>query len=57
MLGILFMALMVLASLKYASIKSHEEEMRKKREAGKPKAEERVEELPAQGAAEILAAN
>ena len=51
------MALMVLASLKYASIKSHEEEMRKKREAGKPKAEERVEELPAQGAAEILAAN
>lgn len=56
-LGILFMAMMVLASLKYASIKSHEEEMRKKKEKTKPKPDEKIEELPAQGAAEILAAN
>ena len=51
------MAMMVLASLKYASIKSHEEEIKKKKEEGKPKLEEKIEELPAQGAAEILAAN
>ena len=56
MLGILFMAMMVLASLKFASIKSHEE-VKKKNEEGKSKQEERIEELPAQGAAEILAAN
>jgi hypothetical protein len=55
-MGILLMAFMVLASLKYASIKSHEEEVRKKKEESK-KPEERIEELPAQGAAEILAAN
>lgn len=55
-LGILFMALMVLASLKYASIVAHEDEVRRKKEETK-KPEERIEELPAQGAAEILAAN
>jgi hypothetical protein len=55
-LGILFMALMVLASLKYASIISHEDEVKRKKEESK-KPEERIEELPAQGAAEILAAN
>lgn len=55
-MGILFMAFMVLTSLRYASFISHEEEMRKKREAGQ-KVEEHVEELPAQGLAEILAAN
>jgi hypothetical protein len=55
-LGILFMALMVLASLKYASIKTHEDELRRKKQENK-KPDERIEELPAQGAAEILAAN
>ncbi len=47
---------MVLTSLRYASYKSHEDEMRKKREAGM-KADETTEDLPPQGAAEILAAN
>jgi hypothetical protein len=55
-LGILFMAMMVLASLKYASIKAHEDEMKRKKEESK-KPQEKIEELPAQGAAEILAAN
>lgn len=55
-LGILFMALMVLASLKYASIVAHDDEAKRKKEASK-KPEQRIEELPAQGAAEILAAN
>jgi hypothetical protein len=55
-MGILFMAVMVLTSLRYASYKSHEDEVKKKKEAG-VKVDERAEELPAQGAAEILAAN
>ena len=55
-MGILFMALMVLTSLRYASYKSHEDEVKKKKEAG-TKIDERIEDLPAQGAAEILAAN
>jgi len=55
-MGILFMAFMVLTSLRYASYKSHEDEVKKKKEAGM-KVDERVEDLPAQGAAEILAAN
>jgi len=53
-LGILFMALMVLASLKFASIRTHEDEVKRK-ENRKP--EERIEKLPAQAAAEILATN
>jgi hypothetical protein len=56
-MGILFMAFMVLTSLRYASYKSHEEEVKKKKgEALKP-VHEIVEELPAPGVAEILAAN
>lgn len=55
-MGILFMAVMVLTSLRYASYKAHEEEMKKKKEAA-PKPEEPIADLPAQGAAEILAAN
>lgn len=55
-MGILFMAFMVLTSLRYASYKSHEDEAKKKKEAGM-KVDERIEDLPAQGAAEILAAN
>ncbi|TVY45209.1 Uncharacterized protein LOCC1_G003506 [Lachnellula occidentalis] len=54
--GILFMAFMVLSSLRYASYKSHEEEIRKKREA-RLKLEQSTEDLPPQGAAEILTAN
>jgi hypothetical protein len=50
------MALMVLSSLKYASVKSHADEQKKLKEEGR-KPEEKVEELPAEGAAEILAAN
>jgi len=55
-MGILFMALMVLTSLRYASYKSYEDEVKKKKEA-ESKPDVTVEELPAQGAAEILAAN
>jgi hypothetical protein len=55
-MGILFMALMVLTSLRYASYKTHEEEVAKKKEAA-AKPGEALGELPAQGAAEILAAN
>jgi len=55
-MGILFMAFMVLTSLRYASYLSHEDEIRKKKEATH-KVDDVVEELPAQGAAEILAAN
>lgn len=55
-MGILFMAFMVLTSLRYASYKSHEDEVKKKKEVGM-KIDEKVEDLPAQGAAEILAAN
>lgn len=53
------MAIMVLSSLRYASYKAHEEENRKKKkkkEAASKSNEESLE-LPAQGAAEILAAN
>lgn len=55
-MGILFMAFMVLTSLRYASYKSHEDEMRKKREA-EAKEEMPFKDLPAQEAAGILAAN
>jgi hypothetical protein len=55
-MGILFMAAMVLTSLRYASYKSHEDEVKKKKEA-EVKVDERTEDLPVQGAAEILAAN
>lgn len=55
-MGILFMAFMVLTSLRYASYLSHEAELEKKKEAAH-KIDEAVEDLPAQGAAEILAAN
>lgn len=60
-MGILFMAFMVLTSLRYASYKSHEDEMRaKKKEEGMK--ELKVEtpmgsEMEARGAAEILAAS
>ncbi len=57
-MGILFMAFMVLTSLRYASYKSHEDEMKqKKKEEVLAKFEGHTEDLPAQGAAEILAAN
>ncbi|KUJ20020.1 uncharacterized protein LY89DRAFT_641473 [Mollisia scopiformis] len=57
-MGILFMAFMVLTSLRYASYKSHEDEMKKKKEEEHLKASPvAIEDLPAQGAAEILAAN
>lgn len=55
-MGILFMAFMVLTSLRYASYKSHEDELKKKKEEDH-KPNERIEDLPSQGAAEILAAN
>lgn len=55
-MGILFMAIMVLTSLRYASYKAHEEEMKRRKEIiSKP--EEIAADLPAEGAAEILAAN
>lgn len=54
-MGILFMALMVLSSLRYASYRTHEDESKKKKEEGKQ--EEYMADVPAQGAAEILAAN
>ncbi len=55
-MGILIMAFMVLTSLRYASYKSHENEMkRKKKEAAMNP--EVGEEFLTQGAAEILAAN
>lgn len=55
-IGILFMAFMVLTSLRYATYRSHEENLKKKKDEVH-KSNERVEDLPAQGAAEILAAN
>jgi hypothetical protein len=55
-MGILFMAVMVLTSLRYASYKAHEEEMKRKKEIiSKP--EQLAADLPSEGAAEILAAN
>jgi hypothetical protein len=58
-MGILFMAFMVLTSLRYASYKSHEEEELKKRAARKKKDEPmpHFEDLPAHRVAEILTAN
>lgn len=58
-MGILFMAIMVLTSLRYASYKAHEEEMKKKKKKkeASSKAQEVVADLPSEGAAEILAAN
>ena len=56
-MGILFMAFMVLTSLRYASYKSREDEVKKKKEAVKTKEGPNLDELPPQGAAEILAAN
>jgi hypothetical protein len=57
-MGILFMAVMVLASLRYASYKAHEAEIKKKKKKYlSPKAEKIVADLPAEGAAEILTAN
>jgi len=60
-MGILFMAFMVLTSLRYASYRSHEEELRKKREG---ELVARVEESAVLGregsgggAVEVLAAN
>ena len=57
-MGILFMAFMVLTSLRYASYKAHEEEQQKKK-AAKTKKEGPLhfEDLPAHGVAEILTAN
>lgn len=57
-MGILFMAFMVLTSLRYASYKAHEHEENRKREAdAHAKHDEIVPDLPSQGAAAILAAN
>ncbi|KAB8291772.1 hypothetical protein EYC80_006567 [Monilinia laxa] len=57
-MGILFMAFMVLTSLRYASYKAHEHEENRKREAeAHAKHDEIVSDLPSQGAAAILAAN
>ncbi|KAI6250900.1 hypothetical protein HI914_00582 [Erysiphe necator] len=55
-MGILFMAFMVLTSVRYASYKSHEDELRKRRDA-ELKMEGGLTPFPAQGAAEILAAS
>lgn len=55
------MAFMVLTSLRYASYKTHEDEVKKKKEeaAAQPGAdkEKALEELPPQTTVEILAAN
>ncbi|CAD6441198.1 ab9c1a7c-92a4-4264-bc1a-1567d6cba7c4 [Sclerotinia trifoliorum] len=57
-MGILFMAFMVLTSLRYASYKAHEHEERRRKEAEiHTKHDEHIQDLPSQGAAEILAAN
>ncbi|CAL3965720.1 unnamed protein product [Diplocarpon coronariae] len=57
-MGILFMAFMVLTSLRYASYKSHEEDVKLKKKEEVARAGAYPEEdLPAQGAAAILAAN
>lgn len=54
-MGILFMAFMVLTSLRYASYKAHELEMRKKKEEEHKSAPKVMEDTPI--AAEILTAN
>lgn len=56
-MGILFMAFMVLTSLRYASYKAHENDVQRKKREAAEKTGEHPEDLPAQGAAEILAAN
>jgi len=56
-MAILFMAFMVLSSLRYSSILAHEEEVRKKKKEAEKKSPDVPEDLPAQSAAEILAAN
>jgi hypothetical protein len=58
-MGILFMALMVLSSLRYASYKSHEDEMKKKKEQSdaNQRPGEQGGDPPAQSVAGILAAN
>lgn len=58
-MAILFMAFMVLSSLRYGSYMAHEEENRKKREKklAEERHEERREEPREVSAAEILAAN
>lgn len=55
-MGILFMAFMVLTSLRYASYKSHEDEAKKKKEEVRAE-EQNIGDIPVQSAAEILAAN
>jgi len=54
---ILIMAFMILVYLRASSLRTHEEEMKKKATAAAKPADETAEDLPAQGAAEILAAN
>lgn len=61
-MGILFMAFMVLTSLRYASYKSHEREVEKKKEDLEKKELEEARlhprsDMSAPGAEEILAAN
>jgi hypothetical protein len=58
-MGILFMAFMVLTSLRYASYKSHEEEELRKKAARSKKEEPlpHFEDLPAHRVAEILTAS
>jgi hypothetical protein len=55
-MAILFMAVMVLTSLRYASYVAHEEETKRKKEK-RSKPDETITELPAEAAAEVLAAN
>jgi len=54
---ILIMAFMILVYLRASSLRTHEEEMKKKAAAAAKPADETTEDLPAQGAAEILAAS
>ena len=54
-MAILFMAFMVLSSLRYGSYKAHEEAKRKKAAEAKP--DERKDDLKEVSAVEILAAN
>lgn len=55
-MGILFMAFMVLTSLRYASYRSHEDEVKKKKE-GKMDEQRQQQHNEPPGLAEILAAN
>lgn len=57
-MGILFMAFAVLTSLRLASYRSHEEEMRKKKEEGHKSEEQRFQDkTDPPGLVEILAAS